>query len=138
METAEVLHCLYGFGQGMIDNVDHPTHYSRWEMEAIEFIAVNNLPWWLANVLKYCIRYDAKDGLQDLYKARSYLEMKIRQLEKVPRFWEKPVREQRSLAGSITKVDAVYTPSFCYCGMRTTDAGYCWDDDCVHKKALKP
>lgn len=80
------------------DPVMHPHHYSRWKMEAIEFIAINNLCWWLANVIKYCMRYDAKDGLQDLYKARSYLDMQIRLLEGHERWWEKPVKEQRELS----------------------------------------
>ena len=79
------------------DLVLHPTHYARWKMEPIEFIAINDLPWWLANVIKYTMRFDAKDGLQDLYKARSYLDMKIRTLEGHPRFWEKPVAEERKL-----------------------------------------
>lgn len=81
------------------DNIVHPNHYSRWAMEPIEFIAINDLPWWLANVVKYTMRYDAKNGLEDLYKARSYLEMKIRQLEGVKRFWDKPVAEERKLNG---------------------------------------
>lgn len=80
-----------------VDTVDHPTHYSRWKMEPIEFIAINDLPWWLANLIKYTMRYDAKDGLQDLYKGRSYLDMKIRHLENHKRFWEKPVSEERRL-----------------------------------------
>ena len=82
------------------DNVMHPPHYARWAMEPIEFIAINNLPWWLANIIKYTMRFDAKDGLQDLYKARSYLEMKIRQLEGEKRFWDKPVKEERGLNGT--------------------------------------
>jgi hypothetical protein len=80
-----------------MDPIDHPSHYSRWKMEPVEFIAINDLPWWLANVIKYTMRYDAKDGLKDLYKARSYLDMKIRQQERIPRFWEKPVAEERQL-----------------------------------------
>lgn len=80
------------------DVVNHPPHYARWKMEPIEFIAINDLPWWLANVIKYTMRYDAKDGLQDLYKARSYLEMKIRQLEGEKRFWDKPVSIERELS----------------------------------------
>jgi hypothetical protein len=72
------------------DLVSHPPHYARWAMEPIEFIAVNDLPWWVANVVKYCMRYDAKDGLVDLNKARTYIDMKIRQLEGHPRFWEQP------------------------------------------------
>ncbi len=79
------------------DLVLHPKHYARWEMEPIEFIAINDLPWWLANVIKYTMRFDAKDGLQDLYKARSYLDMKIRKLEGLNKFWEKPVAEERKL-----------------------------------------
>jgi hypothetical protein len=81
------------------DDVSHPKHYARWKMEPIEFIAINDLPWWLANVIKYTMRYDAKDGLKDLYKARSYLDMKIRQVEGTPRFWDKPVSEERKLNG---------------------------------------
>jgi hypothetical protein len=79
------------------DAVSHPSHYSRWAMEPVEFIAINNLPWWLANVIKYTMRFDAKDGLKDLYKGRSYLDMKIRQVEGHERFWEKPVAEERKL-----------------------------------------
>lgn len=80
------------------DPVNQPAHYARWTMQPIEFIAINNLPFWLANVIKYSMRYDAKDGLQDLYKARSYLEMQIRKLEGEGRFWEKPVAEQQAHA----------------------------------------
>lgn len=79
------------------DNVMHPAHYSQWTMEPIEFIAINNLPWWLANIIKYTMRFEKKDGLQDLYKARSYLEMKIAQLEGTERFWDKPVNTERTL-----------------------------------------
>lgn len=78
-------------------DVDQPAHYARWKMQPIEFIAINDLSWWQANILKYTCRYDAKDGLRDLYKARSYLDMKIRELEGYARFWEKPVAEERKL-----------------------------------------
>lgn len=79
------------------DAVNQPSHYARWAMQPIEFIAINDLPFWIANVIKYTCRFDAKDGLQDLYKARTYLDMKIRQLEGFERFWEKPVAEQQVL-----------------------------------------
>jgi hypothetical protein len=88
------------------DTVYHPPHYSRWKMEPIEFIAINNLPWWLANVIKYSMRFDAKDGLQDLYKCRSYLDMKIREVEGHTRFWDKPVTEERELAARFDKLNA--------------------------------
>ncbi len=93
------------------DEVSHPQHYSRWEMEPIEFIAINDLPWWLSNLIKYTMRYDAKDGLQDLYKGRSYLDMKIRQMEEVPRFWDKPVTEERKLNGGTRPQQEAAAPS---------------------------
>lgn len=91
-----------GNGTAPPDMVLHPAHYSRWAMEPIEFIAINNLPWWLANVIKYAMRYDAKDGLQDLYKACSYLEMKIREVKGEKRFWDKPVSDERKLNDNAT------------------------------------
>lgn len=59
----------------------NPHHYTRWKIEPLTFCMENNLPFWLGNVIKYCMRYDAKDGLQDLYKARVYLNKKIDELE---------------------------------------------------------
>lgn len=79
----------------LADVVNQPQHYARWKMQPIEFIAVNNLPFWLANVIKYALRYDAKDGLQDLRKARVYLDMQIRFLEGHARWWEQPVAAER-------------------------------------------
>lgn len=58
-----------------------PHHYKRWKIEPLTFCMENNLPFWLGNVIKYCMRYDAKDGLADLYKARVYLDKKISELE---------------------------------------------------------
>lgn len=89
-------------------------------MEPIEFIAINNLPWWLANVIKYTLRYDAKDGLQDLRKARSYLDMKIAQMEGVGRFWEKAVGDERA-----TKAMEYGPPSVTH---YTTEEGGTWKD----------
>jgi hypothetical protein len=66
-----------------------PLYYSRWKMQPIEFIAANDFPWWLANVIKYTCRYDAKGGLDDLKKAQTYLGAKIDELEGKPRFWER-------------------------------------------------
>lgn len=60
----------------------NPRHYTRWKIQPLDFAMANDLPFWLGNVLKYCMRYDAKDGLQDLYKARVYLNKKIEELEK--------------------------------------------------------
>jgi hypothetical protein len=45
---------------------------------------------------------DANNGVEGLYKARSYLDRLIRKVERHERWWEKPVPEERKLnnAGS--------------------------------------
>jgi hypothetical protein len=61
--------------------VTRPTHYTRWKIEPITFIMDNELPFWMGNVIKYILRADAKNGLEDLYKAKRYLEIRIEHLE---------------------------------------------------------
>lgn len=63
------------------DPVHRPHHYARFEIEPVEFIMKNGLPFAIGNVIKYCCRWDAKDGIQDLKKARRYLDMEIKRLE---------------------------------------------------------
>jgi hypothetical protein len=57
--------------------VRNPSHYSRWKIEPIEFIRANQLDALRANIIKYIMRYDAKEGLNDLLKARRYLDWLI-------------------------------------------------------------
>jgi hypothetical protein len=52
----------------------NPNHYSRWAIEPIEFIRRNELDFARANVIKYIMRHDAKDGRKDLEKAVQYLK----------------------------------------------------------------
>lgn len=63
------------------DAVHRPSHYARFKIEPIYFIMENDLPFWAGNVIKYTCRYDAKDGIQDLKKARRYLDMQIKKME---------------------------------------------------------
>lgn len=65
------------------DPVILPNHYTRYKIEPIRFIRENDLPFWMGNVVKYVLRADAKDGLQDLKKARRYLDMEIARQEGV-------------------------------------------------------
>ena len=59
------------------DVVSAPSHYTRWNIEPIDFIRANNLPFTVGNVIKYVMRYDAKNGLEDLKKCRQYLDWVI-------------------------------------------------------------
>lgn len=58
-----------------------PDHYKRWAIQPIDFIRANKLRFEVGNVIKYTMRWDAKDGLQDLKKARRYLDWLIEEAE---------------------------------------------------------
>lgn len=70
----------------MTDPVHRPNHYARYEIEPVEFIMKNGLPFAVGNIVKYVLRYDAKNGVEDLKKARRYLDMLIKQVEGDPDF----------------------------------------------------
>ena len=53
------------------------SHYQKYAIQPIEFIVKNNIPFLEANVIKYVVRYKDKNGLEDLKKAKHYLEMLI-------------------------------------------------------------
>jgi len=54
-----------------------PNHYARYIIEPITFINANQLPFNIANVIKYVCRYDAKNGIEDLEKAKRYIDIQI-------------------------------------------------------------
>lgn len=60
----------------------NPDHYRRYETQPIDSITgFVGLGFIVGNVVKYVLRYDAKDGLQDVYKAKRYIEFLINVLE---------------------------------------------------------
>jgi hypothetical protein len=50
-----------------------PDHYARFKIQPIAFIRENELTFWQGNVIKYICRADAKNGVEDIEKAISYL-----------------------------------------------------------------
>lgn len=58
-------------------NALSPEHYSRWAIEPWDFIMANSLDFMRGNIIKYVMRYDAKNGVEDLKKARVYLDKLI-------------------------------------------------------------
>lgn len=68
------------------DLVNHPDHYTKGGIECIDAIsaAVHDLPgreaWLVAQVIKYVWRYKWKNGVEDLKKARFYLDRLIKEL----------------------------------------------------------
>jgi len=55
-------------------------HYSMLKIEPIEYIRKNNLGFLEGNVIKYLSRYPFKNGIEDLEKAKQYLEWLIEDL----------------------------------------------------------
>lgn len=68
------------------DNVNHPSHYNSGKIEVIDFIEDKNLNFNLGNCVKYISRCDLKYGgikaVEDLKKAKFYLEREIALREK--------------------------------------------------------
>ena len=49
-------------------------HYKRSEIQPIQYIQANNLPFEEGNILKYITRHRYKNGKEDILKAIQYLE----------------------------------------------------------------
>jgi hypothetical protein len=52
-------------------------HYKDLAIQPVEYIIKNNLGYLEGNVLKYITRWRKKDGINDLRKARHYIDMLI-------------------------------------------------------------
>ena len=61
----------------MTDIVNHPPHYKAGGIETIDFIEAKELGYHLGNVVKYVLRHKEKGGIEDLKKARWYLDREI-------------------------------------------------------------
>jgi len=58
----------------MKDNIN-PSHYKQGKIEVIEFILDQKFNYLEGNVVKYLSRYKFKNGIEDLNKARWYLDL---------------------------------------------------------------
>jgi len=57
-----------------------PDHYPQ-AIDVIEFCQSNSIGFAEGNVIKYVLRHDKKNGLEDLLKAQEYLRRLIEQYE---------------------------------------------------------
>ena len=65
------------------EEVTSPKHYVGLGITPLEYITANELDFLEGNVIKYITRYPHKGGVNDLLKARTYLEKLIeREVEK--------------------------------------------------------
>lgn len=53
------------------------SHYKDYRIQPVQFFHENNVPFIEASVCKYVLRWRNKNGIEDLKKARHYLDMLI-------------------------------------------------------------
>ncbi len=69
------------------DMVNHPSHYTQGGIECIDCIKsatvgkVGIEAFCVGNAIKYLFRYEEKNGIEDVKKARWYIDRLIRELE---------------------------------------------------------
>ena len=73
--------------QATKDNVNHPSHYTKGEVECIDAIESATIgksgieAVCVANIVKYLWRYEEKNGIEDVKKAQFYLNRLLATLE---------------------------------------------------------
>jgi bacterioferritin (cytochrome b1) len=60
-----------------MDNIKNPPHYVNSEIEPIDYIIKNKLTYCEGNVVKYITRWRKKGGIEDLKKAKQYIDIII-------------------------------------------------------------
>ena len=56
-------------------------HYSKHTIQPVDIIREYNMDFFEGNALKYLLRYKSKNGVQDLEKAKDYIDMIIDNLK---------------------------------------------------------
>ena len=60
----------------MSDIINHPKHYTK-GIECWDYITSHDMRYLEGNIVKYITRYKLKGGVQDLHKAKAYLDKLI-------------------------------------------------------------
>lgn len=67
--------------------MDTPVHYD-FHIQPVDFILANGIDFCEGNVIKYVCRWQDKNGVDDLKKARHYLDILIEHAEKEERDYD--------------------------------------------------
>ena len=60
-----------------MDDISKPVHYNQGGIEPIDYIVKNKPSYCEGNVVKYITRWRHKNGIQDLKKAKQYIDFII-------------------------------------------------------------
>lgn len=61
----------------LLKDTRQQAHYTQHKIQPVVYIGMNKIDFLAGNVIKYVSRYNLKNGLEDLQKARHYLDMLI-------------------------------------------------------------
>lgn len=64
-------------GDTLMSNNISPSYYQKGSIEVTDYITSNEMSFIEGNIIKYVTRYKEKSGIQDLRKARWYLDKLI-------------------------------------------------------------
>lgn len=64
-------------GMGALAHQEGGGHYKGMKIQPVEFIHANGIGYFEGNVIKYVSRWRAKGGVEDLKKARHYIDLLI-------------------------------------------------------------
>ena len=64
-------------GDTLMSNNISPSYYQKGSVEVTDYITSNEMSFIEGNIIKYVTRYKDKSGIQDLRKARWYLDKLI-------------------------------------------------------------
>ena len=53
-------------------------HYKIYKIQPTEFIHTNSIPFIEGNIIKYVMRHKSKNGIEDLKKAKHYIDLLIK------------------------------------------------------------
>jgi len=70
----------YRTGSNVKDSIEHPSHYTD-GIEMWDYAYSHSMDFFEGNILKYVTRWRHKNGLEDLYKAKQYLDRLIEHTE---------------------------------------------------------
>jgi len=118
----------------------NPTHYTRGGVECIDAIESATVDKrgieaaCTANVIKYLWRYEAKNGIEDVKKARWYLERLLSHLSKVQeaQFGQQNTldyRDPRTVAGVDVSFETENHMNFA--PEAAVLCAYCWKEQCI-------
>lgn len=80
-------HVYKNMDENVPDMVNHPQHYTQGGIECIDALKAATVgkrgieAVCVANIIKYCWRYEEKNGIEDVRKAKFYIERLLKELE---------------------------------------------------------